>query len=64
MKDNMPAKKDKDIPILAGRDGRPLALAPITTEDALRKLLAVRPETLEELKQGSKKAGKSARHSG
>lgn len=39
-------KKTKDVPNPGGREGRPLSV-----EEALRKMLAVKPEKLAELKK-------------
>lgn len=55
----MPTKKSKDVPNPAGREGRPLSLAPLTVEEALRKALSVSPEKLAELKASEKKPKKA-----
>lgn len=55
----MSTKTTKEIPNPAGREGRPLSLAPMTETDVLKKLLAAKPEKLQALKKPKKaKAGK------
>lgn len=50
----MPTQKAKDIPNPAGREGKPLSLAPLTETDVLKKLLAAKPEKLGQLKRAKK----------
>lgn len=50
----MPTKKDSEIPNPAGREGKPLSLAPMTETEAPKKLLAAKPATLEKLKKAKK----------
>lgn len=47
-------KKDKHNPNPAGSAGRPLSLAPMTETDVLKKLLAAKPEKLDQLKKAKK----------
>ena len=42
----------------AGREGKPFSLAPLSFEQALRKILASPPEPKREAKPTKKKAGK------
>lgn len=44
----------KQTPNPAGREGRPLSLAPLTEADVLKKLLAAKPEKLQALKKPKK----------
>lgn len=50
----MATKKTKEVPNPAGREGKPLSLAPMTESDVLRKLLAAKPEKLHALKKAKK----------
>lgn len=56
----MPTKKSKHNPNPMGREGRPLSLAPLTVEEALRKALTVSPKKLAELKEQEKTTKKAA----
>lgn len=60
----MKLKNSKDIPNPAGREGRPLSLAPLTVEEALRKALSVSPEKLQQLRESEKKVKKVATKKG
>jgi hypothetical protein len=56
----MSGKKAKDIPNPEGRADKPLSLAALTVEEALRKALSISPEKLAELKASEKKTKKAA----
>lgn len=47
-------KKIKHNPNPAGREGKPLSLAPMTETDVLKKLLTVKPGKLAELRKPKK----------
>jgi hypothetical protein len=57
-------KPAKDSPAPAGPASKPYTLAPLTTEEALRKLLNVKPEKLAELKKAGNKTGKPSAKKG
>ena len=50
----MSKKKEEHNPNPAGREGKPLSLAPLTETDVLKKLLAAKPEKLDQLKKAKK----------
>lgn len=56
----MPNKKTEHNPNPSGREGKPLSLAPLTVEEALRKALSISPEKLARLKASEKKPKKAA----
>lgn len=50
----MKTKKVEHNPNPAGREGKPLSLSPLTETDVLKKLLAAKPEKLDQLKKAKK----------